>query len=64
MASRLIFRSLSYFEFIFLCALRVCSNIIDLHVATSLPSTLAEEIVFSAFYILASFVIVGVYILF
>ena len=34
MVSRLIFRSLSHFEFIFVCALRVCSNIIDLHVAT------------------------------
>ena len=34
MISCLMFRSLSHFEFIFVCALRVCSNIIDLHVAT------------------------------
>ena len=64
MGSRLIFRSLSHFEFNFVCALRVCSNIIDLHVLPSLPRSLAEEIVFSPFYILAPFGIVGVCILF
>ena len=33
MVSCLIFKSLSHFEFIFVCGVRVCSCFIDLHVA-------------------------------
>ena len=33
MVSCLVFKSLSYFEFIFVCGVRVCSNFTDLHEA-------------------------------
>ena len=36
MVSRLIFKSLSHFEFIFVHAVRVCSNFIVLHAAVQL----------------------------
>ena len=36
MMSCLIFRSVSPFEFIFVCGVRVCSNLIDLHSAVQL----------------------------
>ena len=36
MVSSLIFKSLSHFEFVFVCGVRVCSNFIDLHEAVHL----------------------------
>ena len=36
MVSFLMFKSLSHFEFIFVCSVRVCSNFIDLHAAVQL----------------------------
>ena len=53
-----VFKSLSHFEFIFMYGVRVCSKIIDLHVAgcPTFPTPLAEETVFTPLYILASFV--------
>lgn len=36
MLSCLIFRSLNYFEFIFVCFMRQCSNLKNLHVAVQL----------------------------
>ena len=58
MVSCLVFKSLSYFEFIFLYSVRECSNFIDLHAADcpAFPTPLAEETAFSPLYILASFV--------
>ena len=57
MVSCLTFTSLSHFEFIFTYGMRECSNVIDLHVAVQFSlMLLAEEIVFSPLYILASFV--------
>ena len=53
MVSRLMIKSLSHFEFIFVQDMRVCSNFIDLHAAVQLSQHhLAED--FSHF-ILASF---------
>ena len=37
MVSCLMFKSLSHFEFTFVCGIRVCSNVIDLHAAVQLP---------------------------
>ena len=42
-----IFKSLSHFEFIFVCALRVCSDLIDLHVAVQFFQHPEEETLFS-----------------
>ena len=53
--SGLTFISLIHFEFIFVCAVRICSNFILLHVV--FPAPLIEETVFSPMCILASFVI-------
>ena len=36
MLSCLMFKSLSHFEFIFVCGKRACSNFIDLHAAVQL----------------------------
>ena len=55
--SGLTFRSLIYFEFIFVYGVRECSNFILLHVAVQFSQQLIEETVFSPLYILASFVI-------
>ena len=56
MLSYLMFKSLSQFQFIFVHVVKVCSNCIDLHAAVQLFQHLAEDTVFSPFYILASFV--------
>ena len=47
--SCLMFKSLSYFEFIFVCGERVCSNFLYLHVCSCqvFPAPLTEEPVFS-----------------
>ena len=45
----LIFKTLSPFQFIFVCSVRMCPNFIDLHA----PGRLAEETVFSPLYSLA-----------
>ena len=51
------FRSLIYFEFIFVCVVRKCSNFILLHVTVwFFPAPFMEEAVFAPLYILASFV--------
>ena len=51
------YKSLSYFEFIFVYGERVCFNFIDLQAAVWLsPAPTAEEIVFFPLYILVSFV--------
>ena len=55
MVSCLIFKSLRHFELIFVYRQRKCSNFIVLHVAVQLSQHHAI-IVFSPFYILASFV--------
>ena len=49
----LMFKSLSHFEFIFVYAVRVCFNLIDLHVAgcPTSPAPFAEETVFPLLYI-------------
>ena len=53
----LIFRSLNHCKFLFMCGVQVCSYFIDLDVAIQLsPHHLLKEMVFSALYILASFV--------
>ena len=53
----LTFRSLMYFEFIFVYGVRKCSNFILLHVAIQFsPAPFIEEAVFAPLYILASFV--------
>ena len=49
------FRSLIYFEFIFVYGVRKCSGFILLQVVFS-PAPLIKEIVFNPSYILASFV--------
>ena len=56
--SCLIFKSLSYFEFIFVYGVKVCSNFIDLFTCgcPTFPTSLAQETVFSLLYILTSFV--------
>ena len=53
--SGLTFRSLIYFEFIFVYGVRKCSSFILLQVI--FPAPLVKEIVFSPLYVLASFVI-------
>ena len=54
----LIFRSLSYFELIFMSGVRECSNFSLLHVAFQFfPAPFIEETVFLPLYILATFVI-------
>ena len=52
--SRLTFKSLIHFEFIFVYGVRRCSNFILLHVAV--PAPFIEETVSAPLYILASFV--------
>ena len=48
MVSRLTFKSLSHFEFIFVYAMRVCSNFIDLHAAVQVSQHhLLKELSFS-----------------
>ena len=55
--SGLTFRSLMYFQFIFVYGVRKCSNFILLHVAIQFsPAPFIEEAVFAPLYILASFV--------
>ena len=57
MVSCLIFRSLKYFEFIFVYGVRDWFNFIDLHAPVQLSQIpLAEETVFSPLYIPSSFV--------
>ena len=51
--SGLSFRSLIYFEFIFMCGIRMCSNFI---LCPVFPAPLIEETVFAPLYILAPFV--------
>ena len=51
----LTFRSLTYFEFIFVYGVRKCSNFI-LRNCPFLPARLIEEAVFALLYIFASFV--------
>ena len=53
--SGLTFRSLTYFEFIFVYGVRKCSNFI-LHSCPVLPAPRIEEAVFAPLYILAFFV--------
>ena len=55
MVSCLIFRSLSHFEFIFVCDVRVCSNFTDLHTAVQLSHHRLLKRLSSPLYILASF---------
>ena len=55
--SDLTFRSLIYFEFIFVCGVRECSSFILLHSCPVFPASFIEETVFSQLCILASFVI-------
>ena len=50
------FVSLSHFEFIFVHAVRVCSNFVDLHAAVQLSQHYFLKSLFSPLYILASFV--------
>ena len=49
-----IFKCFSHFEFIFVHGVRVCSNFIDLHVAScpGFPAIHAEKTVFFPFYVL------------
>ena len=55
--SSLIFRSLNYFEFIFVYSIRECSNFILLHVTVQFCSTAYwRQCVFHPLYILASYV--------
>ena len=55
--SGLTFRSLIHFEFILVYGVRECSNFILLHVAVQFSQHhFIEEAVFSALYILASFI--------
>ena len=54
--SCLTFKSLSYFEFIFVCGVRVCSNFIDLLMALQLSQHHLEKDFFFHLYILTSFV--------
>ena len=56
MVSRLMIKSLSHFEFIFVHAVRVCSNFVDLHAAVQLSQYYFLKSLFSPLYILASFV--------
>ena len=56
MVSCLGFKCLSYFEFIFVYCVRVCSNFNDLRETVQLFQHHLLKTVFSAFYILASFV--------
>ena len=57
MASCLIFKSFSHFEFIFEHGVRVCSSFIDLHMAVQFSHHhLLKKTFFFLFYILASFV--------
>ena len=53
MVSCLIFKSLNYFEFIFVYGVRVCSHFVDLHVAVQLSQHHLAE-VYCILYILAS----------
>ena len=53
--SNLTFRSLIYFEIIFVYGVRKCSNFILLNCPV-FPASLIEETIFSLLYILASFV--------
>ena len=53
--SGLTFRSLIYFEFIFVYGVRKCSSFILLQILEIFPAPLVKEIVFSPLYILASF---------
>ena len=54
----LIFRSLTHFEFIFVCGVRECSKFILWHVAVQFSQNhFIEETDFSPLYILASFVV-------
>ena len=59
MGSGLTFRSLIYFELIFVYDIRECSNFILLHVAVQVSQhhLLKEETIFSPLYILASFIV-------
>ena len=55
MVSCLVFKSLSHFEFIFVHCVRLCSELIDAHVAVQFSQHhLLEETIFFPFYILAS----------
>ena len=48
MVSCLVFKSLSYFEFIFVCGVRVCSNFTDLRATVELsPHYLLKRVTFS-----------------
>ena len=54
--SGLTFRSLIHFEFIFVCCVRECSDLILLHIRCPVfPTPCIEETIFSPLYILASF---------
>ena len=53
--SDLTFRSLTFFEIIFVYGVGLCSNFILLHCPV-FPTSLIEETIFSPLYILASFV--------
>ena len=55
--SRLTFRSLNHFEFIFVYGFREYANLIVLHVAVQFSQHHLLKTVFSLLYILASFVI-------
>ena len=58
MVSCLIFRSSKHSEFTFVYGVRECSNFINLHVAVQcFQHCLLKRLVFSPWYILASFVI-------
>ena len=55
--SGLTFRSLIHLEFVFVCGVRKCSNFILLHVTVQFSQyQCIEEALFSALYILVSFV--------
>ena len=56
MVSCPIFKSLSHFELVFVCGIRMYSNLTDLHAAVTFPTPFAEETVSSPLYTLASFV--------
>ena len=53
MVSCSMFKSLSYFEFIFVYGVRVCSSFIDLHAAVQVSQHHLLKTVFFPFYILA-----------
>ena len=55
--SRLTFRLLIYFEFVFMYGVRECSNFILLHVAVQFSQPLIEEAAISPLYVPASFVV-------